>query len=290
MSNQPDYIGRFAPSPSGPLHLGSLVTALGSFLQARVNNGKWLLRVDDLDTPRVVKGSIEQILQSLESHGLCWDDSIFFQNKNHRLYSQILTTLTENNLTYQCDCSRQQVKQAGQFYTGTCRTKANVSEPYAVRFLNRSTMPCFEDKLLGQLNVEPAAASEDFVLKRRDGLIAYHLASVADDIQMGITEIVRGADLIMPTACQIALFNALEAELPSFIHLPIVTFSDGRKLSKQNHAPAIQDENAVENLCDALRFLGFSVPTTLAKGSVKSVIDWSIENWSLSTINLRNIK
>lgn len=290
MSTQSDYVGRFAPSPSGPLHLGSLSTALGSYIQARVNKGKWLLRIDDLDTPRVAEGSIQQILESLESHGLHWDDSVVFQSNRSDLYSQTLTALSANKLTYRCECSRQQVKQAGQFYAGTCRVKATVSEPCAIRFVNKTSIQNFEDKLLGQLTVDPIAASEDFVLRRRDGLIAYHLASVADDIQMGVTEVVRGADLIVPTACQIALLKALEANLPSFRHLPLVTFSDGRKFSKQNHAPAIQDENAVDNLCSALRFLGFPVPSALTTGSVQSVIDWSLENWSLLTINTKNIK
>ena len=290
MSTHTDYVGRFAPSPSGPLHLGSLVTALGSYIQARVNNGKWLLRIDDLDTPRVAKGSIQQIQQSLKLHGLHWDDSVIFQSSNSLLYSQTLTNLSDKNLTYQCECSRLQVKQTGPFYTGTCRKKIKVGEPYAVRFLNHQRVDSFEDKLLGQLAVDPVAASEDFVLKRRDGLMAYHLASVADDIQMGITEIVRGADLITPTACQMVLFKSLNAKLPSFIHLPIVTFADGRKFSKQNHAPAILDENAADNLCSALAFLGFSLPKALHTESVQSIIDWSIENWALSAIKVKNIK
>lgn len=290
MTAHSDYVGRFAPSPSGPLHLGSLVTALGSFLQARVNKGKWLLRIDDLDAPRVVEGAIEKILQSLVAYGLQWDDSIVFQSRNNHLYSHTLTTLIDKNLTYKCECTRRQIKKIGLYYTGTCRSKIIVTEPYAIRFLKHQFIHSYEDRLLGTLEVDPSAAKEDFVLRRRDGIIAYHLASVADDIEMGVTEIVRGADLIMPTACQIAIFKALEAELPSFIHLPIVTFADGRKFSKQYHAPAIQDKDASENLCNALSFLGFSLPKKLTTASVQSILDWSIENWSLSTINVKNIK
>ncbi len=290
MTNHLKYVGRFAPSPSGPLHLGSLVTALGSYLQAKIHDGEWILRIDDIDTPRIAEGAIDQIQQSLISHGLHWDGNVVFQSARQQFYENTLEKLIAKNQAYQCECSRQEIKKAGAYYTGTCRNKTNVSQPYSYRFLNDQKVTSLQDELMGELQIDPTASSEDFVLKRRDGLIAYHLASVTDDIDMGVTQIVRGSDLITPTACQISLFSALGATRPSFIHLPIVCFDDGRKFSKQNHAPGLDNENAAGNLFSALTFLGFTPPEKLQNTDVQSIINWAIEHWSLTTIASKNAK
>ncbi|MDO6692378.1 tRNA glutamyl-Q(34) synthetase GluQRS [Aliiglaciecola sp. 3_MG-2023] len=279
--NQTSYVGRFAPSPSGPLHMGSLVTALGSFLQAKVNNGKWLLRIDDIDPPRIQAGAIENIQATLIAHGLLWDSDAIFQSQNKLNYDTILSQLHSQNLLYPCECTRGQIKAKGEFYTGTCRDKAQVKPPFSLRIKNQFEISQINDRRLGTLKVNNQATQEDFIVKRKDGLYAYHLASVADDIQMGITEIVRGEDLITATACQWALFKTLGKPVPGCLHLPLVTFSDGRKFSKQNHAPSLDLDRPAKNLTEALAYLNLTLPKALQSNQqVDKILAWATQAWA----------
>ncbi|WJG09144.1 tRNA glutamyl-Q(34) synthetase GluQRS [Aliiglaciecola sp. LCG003] len=273
------YIGRFAPSPSGPLHMGSLVTALGGFLQAKVHNGIWRLRIDDIDPPRIVPGAVESIQSSLIAHGLLWQDEVVMQSHNQQRYQKALHQLSESGLVYFCECTRQQIKAKGPYYAGTCKYKTNLTPPYSVRFNNPGGVCSIEDNRLGTVSTDPVATGEDFIVKRKDGLYAYHLASVADDIAMGITEIVRGEDLLLPTACQWSLFRALQKTPPQCMHLPLVTFADGRKFSKQNYAPALDNNCAAQNLTEALSYLNLQVPVEIVHSGVNEVLHWAIEKW-----------
>ncbi|MEP4889413.1 MAG: tRNA glutamyl-Q(34) synthetase GluQRS [Aliiglaciecola sp.] len=285
--NQTSYVGRFAPSPSGPLHMGSLVTALGSFLQAKVNNGKWLLRIDDIDPPRIQAGAIENIQSCLTAHGLIWDGDVIFQSQNAEHYERILSQLNSQKLLYPCECTRGQIKALGEFYKGTCRDKTQVKSPYSLRLKSQFEISQIEDQRLGTLQVNSQATQEDFIVRRKDGLYAYHLASVADDIQMGITEIVRGEDLITATACQWALFKTLGRTPPECLHLPLVTFADGRKFSKQNHAPGLDLSKPVKNLIDALAYLNLTVPNSFQSNhQIDEILSWAIHAWADSPSNI----
>lgn len=278
------YIGRFAPSPSGPLHLGSLVTALGSFLQAKSQGGLWLVRIDDIDPPREVTGAAKQILCSLESHGLCWDGDVLYQSDRSGAYTQAIEALQKAGLTYACNCTRKQIKSLGTYYTGTCQYKDLPKEGCALRFLNQVGTPHLEDKLLGLVSADPLATAEDFMIRRKDGLFAYHLAAVVDDIFQQVTEVVRGADLLQPTLCQLALYRAFDTSPPDFVHLPVISSAAGMKLSKQNHAQSIDLTPVKDNLMTALGLLGLRPAKALKNESVDNIIAWSVDNWRLDAI------
>lgn len=278
------YIGRFAPSPSGPLHFGSLIAAVGSYLRARSQQGRWLVRIEDIDPPREQPGAAAQILRTLEHFGLHWDDEVIYQSQRHERYQAMLDELYQQGKTYHCHCTRAQIQAAGGFYPGTCRDKQYPALNAAVRL--RVDAPClsFHDQLLGLIEVEPRLASEDFILKRRDGLFAYNLAVVIDDADCGITEVVRGADLLEPTVRQITLYQQLGWPVPAWLHLPLALQQNGLKLSKQNHAPAIDELPVVATLCQALLFLGQTLPDDTADMSAESLLRWAVEHWQLSSI------
>ena len=283
-SRQQGYVGRFAPSPSGPLHFGSLITALGSYLRARQNNGKWLLRIDDIDPPREMPGAKEIIVESLQYHGLHWDGEVIYQSQRAQRYHEVLDTLTARGQSYRCQCTRKQIKLSGGHYQGTCRALDLNGEDLSVRFRNDCKLCHITDGLLGEIAIDPIVAQEDFVIWRKDGLVAYNLASVVDDIDFAVSEVVRGADLLAPSACQNALFTALSAYNPDYIHLPVAATREGFKLSKQNHASAIDNKQAVKNLQQALLFLGVpEIPEGPLK-SVSSLLSWAIENWRLDLV------
>jgi glutamyl-Q tRNA(Asp) synthetase len=278
------YIGRFAPSPSGPLHFGSLIAAIGSYLRARAQQGSWLVRIEDIDPPREQPGAAAQILRTLERFSLHWDDEVIYQSQRHERYQAILDELYQQGKTYHCCCTRAQIQAAGGFYPGTCRDKQYPPLNAAVRL--RVDAPClsFQDQLLGLITVEPRLASEDFILKRRDGLFAYNLAVVIDDADCGVTEVVRGADLLEPTARQITLYQQLGWPVPDWLHLPLALQENGLKLSKQNHAPAIDELPVVKTLCQALLFLGQPLPEDTADMTAESLLRWAVEHWQLSSI------
>lgn len=288
MPHQPSYIGRFAPSPSGPLHFGSLVAALASYLDARKASGKWLVRIDDIDPPRETAGAAEDILNTLKAHHLHWDDDVFWQSQRADAYEQCLQTLTEQGLVYPCDCSRQDIKAMGGVYNGHCRQAYRVQPPSALR-LKLYDLPeplqalpdvlTFNDAIQGPQSQNLAIEVGDAIVKRKDALYGYQLAVVLDDLKQGITHIVRGADLLPVTARQIRFFEIIGQRPPEYAHIPVAA-REGRKLSKQNHAQALDCGKVTENLWQALVFLGQNPPVTLRSGTADPLLNWAIERWS----------
>ena len=278
------YVGRFAPSPSGPLHFGSLVAALGSFLQARAQQGRWLVRIENIDPPREMPGAADLILTTLEAHGLGWDGEVMFQSARHGRYDEIIDQLYRAGDLYWCHCTRREIMAAGGFYNGHCRPLGLTAEGCAARLRQHQPVYRFEDALQGEITVPAALAEEDFIVRRRDGLYAYNLAVVVDDMDSGITEIVRGADLLEPTVRQIALYQTLGAEVPAWVHLPLAVQADGNKLSKQNHAPALSQDEVRPALWQALHFLGQCPPPELMACRIDEIIGWGIAHWQLARV------
>ena len=284
MSTNKHYIGRFAPSPSGPLHFGSLVAALGSYLQAKAQQGNWLVRMEDLDPPREMPGAADDILRTLEAYGLEWDGGIMYQSQRHDAYQAQINAWLENQQAYYCQCTRKQIKQAGGFYPGNCRDKQLEAAGNAIRLKVDTPVLAFDDLLHGHISIPAPLAEEDFIIRRRDGLFAYNLAVVLDDIEQGITEVVRGADLIEPTGRQIGLYRLLGHPEVSYLHLPLAVTENGNKLSKQNHAPAIDKTNPRPALVAALRFLGLQPPADLAGSAISDILRWGIDHWQLANL------
>lgn len=259
--------GRFAPSPTGPLHLGSLVAAVGSWLFAREARVPWLVRIEDIDTPRVVPGSAEEILAALRRYALDWDGEVVWQSRRTALYEEALQQLRAKNLVYDCACSRADLQRAASaplgreaVYPGTCRDGIPAGKvARAIRFRAPEGPIGFEDAIVGRVEEDVGG---DFVVRRADGLFAYQLAVVVDDAEQGVTQVVRGADLLESTPRQIALQRALGYPTPSYAHLPLVVNPDGSKLGKREGAlplPALDEGRVRETLAAALRHLGLSV-------------------------------
>ncbi|MDR9828432.1 tRNA glutamyl-Q(34) synthetase GluQRS [Vibrio sp. FNV 38] len=279
------YIGRFAPSPSGPLHFGSLMAALGSYFQAKSRQGQWLVRMEDLDPPREQPGAADSILRTLEDYHLEWDGHVVYQSQRHELYQAQIDQWFKQGEAYYCQCTRKQVKGMGGFYDGHCRT-LNITQPLNCSVRLHIGQPVFEftDLKHGKFVLPAELAQEDFIIKRRDGLYAYNLAVVLDDIEQGVTEVVRGADLIEPTGRQMSLYHQLNQPLPSYLHLPLALDNNGNKLSKQNHAPAIDGLNKHQTLLHAMQCLGFAIEPSLRDGSMAEIILWGVENWSIKQL------
>jgi glutamyl-Q tRNA(Asp) synthetase len=271
------YIGRFAPSPSGPLHMGSLLSAVASYLDAKANNGKWLLRIEDIDPPREIKGSSKAIIASLEAHDLYWDDDILWQHEQYDYYRDCLTELTKKHLIYPCDCSRAQ-----GIYSGHCRQR-NAQKPFALRLKTTAADIAFFDAIQGAYQQNIAAQVGDFILWRKDGLPAYQLAVVADDEYQNITHIIRGSDLLESTPRQIYLAKALYFNLAEYGHLPVLVNADGQKLSKQTHASPIDDSTPIDNIYHVLQRLGQILPTE-KPSAVAELLTWAIDNWDIKAI------
>ncbi|GLS83144.1 tRNA glutamyl-Q(34) synthetase GluQRS [Paraferrimonas haliotis] len=282
------YLGRFAPSPSGPLHMGSLVAALGSYLRAKSQSGKWLVRIDDLDPPREVAGSADAILRSLEAHGLHWDDSIFYQSSRFQDYQEQLQSLLSSKVAYACDCPRKRIQALGGFYDGQCRDRQLATHQQGIRLRNQ--FPCYQfmDELKGQITLEPHWAEEDFLLKRRDGYFAYQLAVVLDDHAQGITEVVRGADLLETSGRHISLYQTLGLTPPKWAHLPLAVMANGQKLSKQNHAPQLSQQQVISNLLQALTILNQPLPENATHASPDEVIQFAINHFDWQAIPKSN--
>jgi glutamyl-Q tRNA(Asp) synthetase len=260
------YVGRFAPSPTGPLHFGSLVAAVASWLDARAAGGEWHLRIEDVDTTRTVPGAEDEILRALEALGLHWDGPVVRQRERTARYAEALASLREKGLVYRCRCSRREIADSGTHgidgivYPGTCRDLAlGAGVPGADRFRVAASPIEFEDRLQGRQSQQLARDIGDFVVKRRDGLFAYQLAVVVDDADLGVTEVVRGADLLDSTPRQIALQRALGFEAPRYLHVPVAT-RGGEKLSKQTLAPALDADEGSRLIAGVLKFLGQAVP------------------------------
>jgi glutamyl-Q tRNA(Asp) synthetase len=282
--NMMNYVGRFAPSPSGPLHFGSLVAALGSYFQAKSNNGTWLVRMEDLDPPREMQGAADLILRTLEAYHLYWDGSVIYQSQRHHLYQQQIDQWLAKGDAYYCQCTRKQIKADGGYYLGHCQTLNLPSGGNAVRLKAQHVITEFNDLKHGKIAIPQALAEEDFIIKRRDGLYAYNLAVVIDDIDQGVTEVVRGADLIEPTGRQIGLYQLLNQKQVQYLHLPLAVTESGAKLSKQNHAPAIELSQPKPNLMAAMSFLGFDIPAEIQQASIDEILAWGVANWRISQL------
>lgn len=287
------YRGRFAPSPTGPLHFGSLIAALASCLEARCRGGEWLLRIEDVDTPRNVPGAADAILRTLEAFGFVWDGPLLYQSRRVAAYEAALDVLRGQGLLYPCACSRSEIAAAavrtavdgGAVYPGTCRNGLRPgAEARAWRLRVDDAVMVFEDRLQGRIAQHLADEVGDFVLRRADGIHAYQLAVVVDDASQGITDIVRGADLLASTPRQLWLQQCLGYPRPGYAHLPVATNPAGEKWSKQTLAPALAAGKAAAELVRALRFLGQPAPAGLAAAPVAEVWDWALANWSFATI------
>ena len=285
-------IGRFAPTPSGPLHFGSLVAALASYCQARSRQGSWLLRIEDVDTPRVVKGASDNILHDLEKLGFEWDGSVSYQSDRFELYREYLHRLLQQGDCFACECSRRSLrKQAvnngvlGQIYPGNCRRKDLSDEARSIRLnTENSGTIAFQDQVYGHFEMDLAVEVGDFVLRRADQVYAYHLAVVVDDETEGIDEVVRGADLLENSCLHIWLQNRLGFGTPKYMHIPLVNNIDGTKLSKQTGAAPVMINQAGELLHDALIHLGQSPPSELASVGPSEILNWAIDRWDPSQI------
>lgn len=279
-----EYIGRFAPSPSGELHFGSLIAALGSYLQARANQGTWLVRIEDIDPPREVPGAAETILRQLEHYGLHWDGEVLWQSQRHEAYRERLAWLKAQGLSYNCTCTRARIQSVGGTYDGHCRELHLGPENAAVRLHQTQPVLQFEDRLRGTITTDERLAREDFIIHRRDGLFAYNLAVVVDDHFQGVTEIVRGADLIEPTVRQISLYRHFGWQEPGYIHLPLALNSDGNKLSKQNHAPALSAGDPRPEIIRALQFLHQDSVNEWQDLTLEDLLKMAVANWKLSAV------
>ena len=282
------YIGRFAPSPTGPLHFGSLVAAAASYLQARVNNGRWLLRIEDIDPPREQAGASDLIIEGLERYGFEWDDEILFQSTRTDAHNAALKALLDKGLAYRCNCSRRDLADAprgplGAIYPGTCRNGCAPGDA-AIRLRTEPSDVAFVDLLQGPFSQNLENDSGDFVIQRRDGLIAYHLAVVVDDEFQGITEIVRGIDLLDSTPRQIWIQRLLGYKTPGYAHFPVITHPDGDKLSKLTGAPGIPMDFVVETLLEVFELLGLNPRSNLAAESLPKIWSWAVENWQIESL------
>ena len=262
------YCGRFAPTPSGHLHFGSLVAAMASYLRARAAGGTWHVRIDDLDAPRVVPGAADDILRTLESFGLQWDGPVIYQSHNLSAYEAALWSLAAANATYSCVCSRREIADSsisgieGPVYPGTCRERVDLRDSVAaVRVRTQDRWIEFNDALAGLTRQNLAREIGDFVLRRADGVFNYQLAVVVDDAALGVTEVVRGADLIGSTARQIYLQQLLGYSTPRYCHVGVVRNARGEKLSKQTLAPPLDKSNPMPDLLAAAHFLGYTAPS-----------------------------
>ncbi len=295
-------IGRFAPSPTGPLHLGSLVAALGSWLFARSCGGLWLMRMEDLDTPRVVPGMADDILRSLEILGFSWDGEVVRQSSRIAAYEEALVELECNGLVYPCGCSRAEIASASSAphgrehelrYPGLCRDGITAGKsPRAIRVRVNDEPVIFVDGVMGEVSENLSESCGDFVVKRADGPFAYQLAVVVDDAETGVNQVVRGADLLHSTPRQIYLQRLLGYETPAYFHLPLVTGPDGAKLSKRDNAVSIAvgrdlQRNGGALLVAALRFLGQTPPASLEKAPSKEILAWGVGHFTPAAIPRR---
>ncbi|NYT45726.1 tRNA glutamyl-Q(34) synthetase GluQRS [Alcaligenaceae bacterium] len=271
------YRGRFAPSPSGPLHNGSLLAAMASFLDARVHQGQWLLRIEDIDTPRVVPGADRVIMNQLTKLGMHWDEQVVWQSQRLTLYQAAFVSLADRDLVYGCACTRQELPADGP-YPGTCSAGLpQERRARAWRFRVPTGIEAFHDRWQGPQQQDVAAQTGDFIIKRADGLWAYQMVVVVDDGEQGITHIVRGHDLLDSTARQRMLARQLGIAYPEVMHVPLLRDSAGRKLSKQNHAAAMDLDHPLLTLGRAWQALGFD---TLQASSVEAFWVKAQEQWA----------
>lgn len=286
------YVGRFAPSPTGPLHFGSLVAAVASYLDAKSHDGNWLLRIEDIDKPREEKGAAQAIIDYLEAYGFVWDGAIIYQSQQTEHYEKALQQLQLKNLVYPCTCTRKEIADSsteygieGIIYPGTCR-QGHIQEdkPSACRMHVTDDIISFNDRALGLIQHILTKDTGDFVIKRADGLFSYQLAVVVDDAYQGITDVVRGADLLNSTTRQIYLQQSLGLNSPRYLHIPVVKNAQGEKLSKQTMARALPLDNIQSVLFAALDFLGMQPPHAIKNATSKEMWRWAIQHWKVPPI------
>lgn len=287
------YIGRFAPSPTGPLHEGSLLAAVASYTDAKANHGQWLLRIEDVDRFRIVSGASQCILTTLEQHGLYWDGEVQYQTDNNDRYQAALDQLQHQQQLFFCHCTRTMLRQHPGPYPGFCRTvtaaqylPATAQQPasHAIRFACADECIHFSDRILGPQSFELTELG-DFILRRRDSLFAYQLAVVIDDADQSITHVVRGVDLLPSTPWQIALQKALNLPSLNYAHVPLITKANSHhKLSKQTGAKAISNKNATSNICLALHQLGQKLPEEAHTLTPDQLLTWAIDHWKITAI------
>jgi glutamyl-Q tRNA(Asp) synthetase len=285
------YRGRFAPTPSGPLHFGSLVAALGSYLEARSRCGEWRLRIDDLDAPRVAPGAIDAILHCLERLGFEWDGAVILQSRRIAAYHAALHELRLAGAIYPCSCSRSEIEaiavqgSEGPIYPGTCRGgMASDRRARAWRIRLQDPQIEFDDALLGVQHIDLRRGAGDFPVYRADGVYSFHLASAVDDAQFNITDVVRGADLLDSSARQIYVLSLLRSPAPHYVHLPVAVDASGAKLSKQTGATAVDATQPAATLCEVMRFLNQPVPPALERAPLEQFWAYAIEHWDLSRV------
>jgi len=292
-SGDPVYRGRFAPSPTGPLHFGSLVAAVGSYLDARANCGEWLLRIEDIDQLRAAPGAADGILRTLEAFGFEWDGEVLIQSRRLDIYHATLVRLQLAGEVYPCACSRSAIAAAatrasvdgGLVYPGTCRAGLPAGKAArAWRMRVSDSALAFNDRVQGALRQNLAREVGDFVLLRADGQFAYQLAVVVDDLLQGVNAVVRGADLLDSTPRQIWLQQRLGASAPSYAHLPVATNAAGEKLSKQTLAQAVDSQAGSAVLVEALRFLGQAVPAEVCEMPLAEFWSWAVTAWSMARV------
>ncbi|HAJ92129.1 MAG TPA: tRNA glutamyl-Q(34) synthetase GluQRS [Gammaproteobacteria bacterium] len=291
MQTPASYRGRFAPSPTGPLHFGSLVAAVGSYLDARHHQGEWLLRVEDLDTPREVAGATDDILRTLELLHMTWDGPVIYQSKRTHLYKEALAELQQQGYLYDCGCTRKEVADsaihtpAGAIYPGTCRNGLPAGRsPRSIRVRVNNTAISMQDRLQAGLLQQLQTDTGDFIVRRADQLIAYQLAVVVDDADQGINQVVRGSDLLASTPRQIYLQQLLNLPTPAYLHLPIATDASNAKLSKQSFAPPITVDDSNRAVLDVLRFLHQALPDSPQDASLDEIWTWAANHWDTSAI------
>jgi glutamyl-Q tRNA(Asp) synthetase len=265
-----------------------LLTAIASYLQARVNGGKWLLRIEDIDPPREQPGATDLIVSALEHYGFEWDERIVYQSASHDAHHAAVQQLLRNQMAYRCGCSRRDLSAAetgplGTIYPGTCRTGCTAEE-FAIRVRTNNEPLSFPDGLQGGQSQQLESESGDFVILRRDGLIAYQLAVAVDDYEQGITEVVRGIDLLDSTPRQIWLQNLLGYPTPKYVHIPVATFPNGQKLSKNTGAVGIPLENAGVTLVAALDALGQRPVAGLENAALAEIWDWAQDTWKIDVL------
>lgn len=292
LSNRIQYRGRFAPSPTGPLHFGSLIAAVGSYLDAKHHHGKWLVRIEDLDVPRSVKGAAEEILATLEIFGLHWDEGVIYQSRRTAAYEEAFHLLKQAGAVYPCACSRKEIAdsalQRGDelIYPGTCRNGiAHDKAALAWRIRVDDASISFSDRMQGSIAQDLATEVGDFVVSRADGLFAYQLAVVVDDAAQGITDVVRGADLLYSTPRQIYLQGLLDLTTPAYMHLPVAVNAQGEKLSKQTLALPVGKDNPASLLFKALVFLRQQPPLELQFGEAEEILAWAIASWQTDRLS-----
>ena len=280
------YIGRYAPSPTGPLHFGSLVAAVGSYLDARSRGGRWLLRMEDLDPPREMSGAADGILRCLEAFGFQWDGQVLYQSRRMEAYAAATAELLRSGAAFPCACSRSEIADGGlhglegPIYPGTCRDGLPAGrQARAVRVRVPNRRMDFADGIQGRVSQDLARDIGDFIVRRADGCYAYQLAVVVDDGFQGITDVVRGADLLLSTPRQLLLQELLGLPGPRYLHLPVAVNGAGEKLSKQTHARPLEGQEAGPALWQALTFLRQEPPEALRAASIEEIWSWAVPHW-----------